>query len=186
MTGANTSFGQPSSSQGRHHQQSSTNGQHSPSPSTSQRASLTPFDQVKNQAKIDFEQNLRQRLGVLQVKKYSEIAGLASSNASRVTSDIDRVRQEKSQGFLPDNFQWNLLQRQLGSDRFVAAAVAGHLTAKFLGGTNAKDLQMRVEALEGLSEERFKEMLRQVRPSEEPHVSTTALESCMDARSFLG
>lgn len=175
ITGANTTFGQQSASprghqQHAHHQQGPANGQSFPSPID--RAVISPFGQFKNQAKIGFEQELGRRLSDIALA-YSNLPRPASAIASKLTSEIDKIRQEKKEGFLPDNHHWMLLQRQLESDRFVAAAVAGHLTAKFLGGTNSKDLEMRIQTLEGLPKERFRELLKHVRPSEEPHVSTT-------------
>ena len=78
--------------------------------------------------------------------------------------NIDKVRQEKNLGFLPDNQQWKYLNEMLDNDRFVMAALAGHLSTKFLALAAEDELQRRAATLDDFTEDEFQErMLRLVR-----------------------
>jgi hypothetical protein len=87
---------------------------------------------------------------------------LSAEKAYLLVHKIVGIRQEKSLGFLPDIQQWKHLNTMLDNDRFVIAAVVGHLSPKFLALAAEEELRMRTKTLNDFTEAEFREHMQKL------------------------
>ena len=113
------------------------------------------FGQPQNQAKVNFEKRLTDSIRSLQQRNIPGVGGNSEAIAKNVTDLINGVRKQKAFGFLPDNQHWRLLEEYLGKERFVASVASGYWTPKFVALATKEDLEMRMSAITGVSEDDF-------------------------------
>lgn len=170
MAGANTFFGQ------QIRNQMSTPPPPRPAPSktvtpTRNTGSGGLFSQPLSPQKKNFEQKLVEMVSRMQHHGgYVGLRGKPEELAARMTGEVDKIRKEKSHGFLPDNHQWRILCDMIEQERFTQAALAGYLTPSFLANADKTALQQRINTLNGLSQEEFLAHIRKAFRAPDPEV----------------
>ncbi|KAK5990082.1 Protein CHROMATIN REMODELING 20 [Cladobotryum mycophilum] len=141
------------------------------------------FSQPRSQAKDDFETKL---VGILkggEGSSISESTELRTQTAQQITMGIAEALKEQSQGFLPDNLRWRLLEKLLDHDRFVAAMTSGVLRSDFLALAKAEEVERRALLLDSLSDEEAKDQLQRMKSPDPSNLSNIGKSSVQSSRA---
>ena len=103
-------------------------------------------------ARTDFETTLRKGIQNLQARNVPLATGDPSQLAGALTRRIDQIRKEAQFGLMPDTRHWKILNGLISHEKVVAAIISGSVSSEFLARAEAKELEQRVETINGLDE----------------------------------
>ena len=103
-------------------------------------------------ARTDFETTLRKGIQNLQARNVPLAIGDPSQLAGALTRRIDQIRKEAQFGLMPDTRHWKILNGLISHEKVVAAIISGSVSSEFLARAEAKELEQRVETINGLDE----------------------------------
>ncbi|KAM0221754.1 hypothetical protein ACHAPA_001047 [Fusarium lateritium] len=110
------------------------------------------FNVTEIPARAEFETRLRESLQKLQQRDVPLTGGDPIEIAKSLTAKLDHIRKEGAFGLLPDKRRWKVLNEFLSHEKFVIAIISGHLSAEYVALASEKELQGRLETINGLEE----------------------------------
>ncbi|KAJ4312357.1 hypothetical protein N0V84_009971 [Fusarium piperis] len=103
-------------------------------------------------AKADFEKQLQDTVRKLQLRNVPRMGGDPAQIASALTDRVNTIRKDGKFGFLPDTQRWKFLVGLLSHEKFGIAIVAGYLSAEYVALADERDLENRIQTINGLEE----------------------------------
>ncbi|WZH44652.1 uncharacterized protein QYS62_005678 [Fusarium acuminatum] len=111
-----------------------------------------PFNVTEIPARAEFETRLRDSLQKLQQRQVPLAGGDPIEIAKSLTAKLDHIRKEGAFGLLPDKRRWKVLNGFLSHEKFVIAIISGHLSPEYVAMATEKELEGRIETINGLEE----------------------------------
>lgn len=128
------------------------------------------FNVTEIPARAEFETRLRETLQRLQQRDVPLTGGDPIEIAKSLTAKLDHIRKEGVFGLLPDKRRWKVLNGFLSHEKFVIAIISGHLSAEYVALANEKELERRIETINGLEETAIPARAHEKANSPDPNV----------------
>ncbi|KAF5000683.1 hypothetical protein FGRMN_1616 [Fusarium graminum] len=128
------------------------------------------FNVTEIPAKVEFETRLRDSLQNLQKRDIPLTKGDPIEIAKSLTVRLDQIRKEGEFGLLPDKRRWKVLNGFLSHEKFVIAIISGYLSPDYVALADEKELEGRIETIDGLEETAIPARAREKLNSPDPNV----------------
>lgn len=121
-------------------------------------------------ARAEFETRLRESLQKLQQRQVPLTGGDPIEIAKSLTTKLDHIRKKGAFGLLPDKRRWKVLNGFLLHEKFVIAIISGHLSPEYVAMATEKELEGRIETINGLEETAIPARAQEKVDSPDPNV----------------